>query len=671
MSQSEEAGSKAPPPQRILQPNSTPAEGGRPRWRPCQLNSQEELGNGHNHHHHVQHHYHRHSHQQQPGGNRAPLRRSRRHVPSHTLGGASEGGDAKPGQNARPAGSSNRRGGGDGGHHQTPRQNSPAVPAPPNGPEISPTLDALSPEESSQEVLTPSPQEDLNPSQNELISSSEEVTPVDKQDKGSPHLHCSSSTESSLYAHFEQTEAQPGEREQTEKCKHETDKWEVDECQEKKDEGMESYRKANQKEQMEKQAVVNTGGSKGSKKTSRRSRPIRVDVPPFEEFPHQPPPHFQSQTFSGFPIELIKEPNHLTATSTSESHQEFQTSEGTFSDSSSEACSTTYPTVCPTFYPVTSDREVFDPDQEHSEEQESFKKNHDMSSSEAQISLRVDQRASASVGSRLHHYDEQSGDEASSPDRGREKVWRRDEEQECSKSRKEQCDGEEKLEHGCIENRPQDMQKSVNTSGDVTSLAIKDIRDAIEEVKMKTMRSPYTAAKPEEPLWVRRRDVSPDDESQPQLPSSLSSPQNMTSFQVSAADLVVSQGAESSRTPEHNKADIRPSLPGAEETSEICGPDGTKKVLLSHSSREQLDSAEAQDERQQYRMICHVFESEDVSAFLRRASFHHSDLNIKILFFPHYLLLSSTGSVIAQSIGQSVSVASSGVFAGERDQSGI
>lgn len=47
-----------------------------------------------------------------------------------------------------------------------------------------------------------------------------------------------------------------------------------------------------------------------------------------------------------------------------------------------------------------------------------------------------------------------------------------------------------------------------------------------------------------------------------------------------------------------------------------------RKMIRSHSTQEQLDTSDsqlsnsAQDERQQYRMICHVFESEDVSTFL-------------------------------------------------------
>lgn len=47
-----------------------------------------------------------------------------------------------------------------------------------------------------------------------------------------------------------------------------------------------------------------------------------------------------------------------------------------------------------------------------------------------------------------------------------------------------------------------------------------------------------------------------------------------------------------------------------------------RKMIRSRSAQEQLDTADAQhlnpaqDEQRQYRMICHVFESEDVRTFL-------------------------------------------------------
>ncbi|KAF4082722.1 hypothetical protein AMELA_G00155030 [Ameiurus melas] len=766
----EEAESKATPTRRIRQP----VEGGRPRWRPCQLNSQDEQGNAHHNHH-----YHRQSHQQQPGTNRAPPRRSRRHAPSHAQRGSSESGDAEPqpGQQSRQNGSRYRRSG-DGGHqhrhrHQ-PRQIH-AVPQPLDVPEINPAIDTLSPEESSQELLTPSSQEDLTPSQEEPTPSPQEVPPVEKQDGSSPGLHCSSSTESSLHAHSEQTEDQHREMEQTEECKGETDEWEVEGCSEKREE-RESHKEAEQEEQiqLEKDSMAKVGTSKGSKKISRRSGPIRVDVPPFAEFPRQPlpNPNFQSQPFTeplrGYPMEHKSGPIHLTSASYTavstdlrpECRSGAQSYEETFSHSSSEACSTSFPPVsesCPKFYPVLpteSDRELYHSPQtgwyqEHSDDQQSFEKNHDMSTSEAnpQISLHEEQRPRGSVGSRLHHYNEQSGDEASSPDRGRSKAWRRSVEQECSEIRKEQCEvrpREEKPEHDSVEDPPHAMQESANVSGDVISLAIRDIKEAIEEVKTKTVRSPYTPDKPKEPVWVMRRDVSPVEECQPQpysppSPPQLPSPQNTTCSQVLASDPIVPLGAESSRTHEQQEANISPSLPTAEELKrnlaafptyvDVPGPcdpedliDGIifaasflgstqllsertpskssrmqqaqeamtrvrgaggevlsstevdlfvstqrikvlnadtqetmmdhplrtisyiadignmvvlmarRKMIRSRSTPEQLDTADAQhsnaaqDERQQYRMICHVFESEDAQ-------------------------------LIAQSIGQSFSVA--------------
>lgn len=498
-------------------------------------------------------------------------------------------------------------------------------------------MDTLSPEESSQELLTPSSQEDLTLSQEEPTPSPQEEPHVEEQDGGSPVLHCSSSTESSLHAHFEQIEDQHGEREQAEGG---IDEWEVDGCQEKMKDGTESHRETEQEEQsqVQKDSMINAGSSKGSKKTSRRSGPIRVDVPPFAEFPRQPlpVPNFQSQPFSeplrGYSTEPKSGTIHLTSASCSavntdmrpECQSGAQPYEETFPDSSSEACCTSYPVSesCPKIYPVTpteSDRELYNSQptgwfQEHSEEQQSFDINHDMSSSEAnpQISLHEEQRPQGSVGSRLHHYDKHSGDEAKSPDRGRSKVWRHNVEQECSEIRKEQCevrprlpvsDREEKPEHDSIEDRPHAVQEATNLSGDAISLAIKDIKEAIEEVKTKTVRSPYTPDKPTEPVWVMRRDVSPVEEhtlhSPSQSPPQLPSPQKtvrfqlhhiphldphprlisfridswfyailcQTSSQVLASDPVVPLGAESCRAREHQEADISPSLPTAEEVT--------------------------------------------------------------------------------------------------------
>lgn len=432
-------------------------------------------------------------------------------------------------------------------------------------------METLSPEESSQELQTPSSQEDLTPSQEEPTPSPQEVPLVEQQDGGNPGLHCSSSTESSLHAHSEEIEDQHGAREQTEECRAGIDEWEVEGCEEKREDGSESYKDDKQEEhtQVGKNSIANADNSKGSKKTSRRSGPIRVDVPPFAEFSRQPLtiPNFQPQPFSeplrGYPMELKSGSFHLTSTSCPsvgtdmrpEGRSGAESCEETFPDSCSETCSTPYPSVsesCPKFYPVTpteSDRELYHSPQtewyqEHSEEQQSFV-NHEISPSEAnsQINLNEELRPRGSVGSRLHHYDEHSGDEASSPDKGRSKVWRRSVEQECSELRREQFEGHtnlpmldkaEKPEHDSVEDKPHAVEESADLSDDAISLAIKDIKEAIEEVKTKTVRSPYTPDKPTEPVWVMRRDVSPVEEyklhSPSQSPPQLNSPQSTVRF---------------------------------------------------------------------------------------------------------------------------------------------
>jgi amyloid beta (A4) precursor protein-binding family A protein 1 (X11) len=50
------------------------------------------------------------------------------------------------------------------------------------------------------------------------------------------------------------------------------------------------------------------------------------------------------------------------------------------------------------------------------------------------------------------------------------------------------------------------------------SLAIKDIKEAIEEVKTRTIRSPYTPDEPKEPIWVMRQDISPTRDCDDQRP---------------------------------------------------------------------------------------------------------------------------------------------------------
>ncbi|XP_022536930.2 amyloid-beta A4 precursor protein-binding family A member 1 isoform X2 [Astyanax mexicanus] len=636
----EEAGPRAPPTHRSRQPNGTPLDGGgRPRWRPCQLNSQDGQGNGHHHHHH---HYHQQSHQQQSGQSgtsRGPPRHRRRHVPGQAQRKVSEGGDAEPrqGQQSRPAVSRYRRSG-ERGHHQPRSKQQPreacgdAAPQQPLG--ASETGDVLqageaqSPEESSQELLTPSSQELLTPSSQELLtpSSQEELTPsqeeptpppqeeqvVEEPDEALQGLHCSSSTESSLHTHSEQTEDLQEEKDQkesgeaSEACANEQD---VESGQEKveAEEVIDSCQKADPEHecQEEKLCRATSGGSKDSFRShSRRTGPIRVDVPPFAAIPVKPlaMPHFQPQPFSeslrSYATEPKAGPAHFSPTTCTpistdarpERCPRARSYEEPLSDSSPEPYSDSYSRLnsesYPKLYQMTppeSHRELYlaEDYQERSEEQQGFQTVQDLSILEPkpQISPQEDPRQMISVGSRLHHYDEQSGDEASSPDRGSRRVRKHTQSSNSSFEELQELEKEPfevgqpspvMDENEPLEDRPSaeaqsPVQGFSKISGDAISLAIKDIKEAIEEVKTKTVRSPYTPDKPKEPVWVMRRDVSPAEECHPQLYSPVHPQLPSPQYKAPVSDPVAPLGAESSRTLQSRDADVIPSLPPAEE----------------------------------------------------------------------------------------------------------
>ncbi|XP_041754322.1 amyloid-beta A4 precursor protein-binding family A member 1 isoform X2 [Coregonus clupeaformis] len=151
-----------------------------------------------------------------------------------------------------------------------------------------------------------------------------------------------------------------------------------------------------------------------------------------------------------------------------------------------------------------------------------------------------------SVGSRLHHYDDTTSDgEADSlkesprsqslgpPPRNVQGETQ----SECPSSG-QLSSGELQDEQAGMELRPPaegPSEDSVRGSGNAISLAIRDIREAIEEVKTKTVRSPYTPDQPIEPVWVMRQEVSPtEEENSPQQPpgGNVSSPSRYTPVPV-------------------------------------------------------------------------------------------------------------------------------------------
>lgn len=214
------------------------------------------------------------------------------------------------------------------------------------------------------------------------------------------------------------------------------------------------------------------------------------------------------------------------------------------SDSSPEACSDSYPQLSPD--------SLTDPPPAL-EGPQTYERNQSVTTEEYDPQEDIDQRTS--VGSRLHHYDEQSGDEAESSGRVRAQVRKTSSSTSLSQEAPPQEETSEAaqlspdLQVEVVE-RPdktstpaQDqITEACRATGDAVSLAIKDIKEAIEEVKTKTVRSPYTPDKITEPVWVMRQDVSPVEENPPQLqPQVHSHPQSPCQLSQSSPQYAVSE----------------------------------------------------------------------------------------------------------------------------------
>uniref|UniRef100_I3MJL8 Amyloid beta protein binding family A member 1 n=1 Tax=Ictidomys tridecemlineatus TaxID=43179 RepID=I3MJL8_ICTTR len=189
------------------------------------------------------------------------------------------------------------------------------------------------------------------------------------------------------------------------------------------------------------------------------------------------------------------------------------------------------------------------------------------------------------LGARLHHYDERSDGESDSPEKEAEfapyprmdsyeqeedidqivaEVKQSMSSQSLDKASEDMPEAEQDLERAPTPGggrpdspglqTPAGQQRAASTAGgeagqryskekrDAISLAIKDIKEAIEEVKTRTIRSPYTPDEPKEPIWVMRQDISPTRDCDDQRPVDGDSPSPGSSSPL---------GAESSSTPLH------------------------------------------------------------------------------------------------------------------------
>ncbi|KAM5261476.1 amyloid-beta A4 precursor protein-binding family A member 1 isoform 1-T6 [Hipposideros larvatus] len=190
------------------------------------------------------------------------------------------------------------------------------------------------------------------------------------------------------------------------------------------------------------------------------------------------------------------------------------------------------------------------------------------------------------LGARLHHYDERSDGESDSPEKEAEfapyprmdsyeqeedidqivaEVKQSMSSQSLDKAAEDMPEAEQDLERPSTPGglrpsspglqAPTGQPRAAGTAGggeavqryskekrDAISLAIKDIKEAIEEVKTRTIRSPYTPDEPKEPIWVMRQDISPTRDCDDQRPGDGDSPSPGSSSPL---------GAESSSTPLH------------------------------------------------------------------------------------------------------------------------
>ncbi|XP_038026489.1 amyloid-beta A4 precursor protein-binding family A member 1 isoform X3 [Anas acuta] len=330
------------------------------------------------------------------------------------------------------------------------------------------------------------------------------------------------------------------------------------------------------------------------------------------------------------------------------------------------------------------------------------------------------------LGARLHHYDERSDGESDSPEKEAEfapyprmdsyeqeedidqivaEVKQSMSSQSLDKAAEDMPEAEQSLEQahtlagGGHESNGQLPPGSRLTSGsgetvqryskekrDAISLAIKDIKEAIEEVKTRTIRSPYTPDEPKEPIWVMRQDISPTRDSDDQRPLDGDSRKSLASFPtyvevpgpcdpedlidgiIFAANYLGSTQLLSDKTPSKNvrmmqaqEAVSRIKMAQKLAKSRKKAPEGesqpmtevdlfistqrikvlnadTQETMMDHPLRtisyiadignivvlmarrrmprsNSQDNVEAshpsQDGKRQYKMICHVFESED------------------------------------------------------------
>ncbi|KAF7661635.1 hypothetical protein LDENG_00257040 [Lucifuga dentata] len=118
-----------------------------------------------------------------------------------------------------------------------------------------------------------------------------------------------------------------------------------------------------------------------------------------------------------------------------------------------------------------------------------------------------------SIGCRLHHYNGQSDGE---DDRSPAPKSRGQAPRHSNAEPQARCPSSGPRSSREAQDERAGREEPGKGSGDAITLAIKDIKEAIEEVKTKAVRSPYTPDQPVQPIWVMRQEVSPTEDGHPQ-----------------------------------------------------------------------------------------------------------------------------------------------------------
>ncbi|KAB0368810.1 hypothetical protein FD755_019844 [Muntiacus reevesi] len=268
------------------------------------------------------------------------------------------------------------------------------------------------------------------------------------------------------------------------------------------------------------------------------------------------------------------------------------------------------------------------------------------------------------LGARLHHYDERSDGESDSPEKEAEfapyprmdsyeqeedidqivaEVKQSMSSQSLDKAAEDMPEAEQDLERAPTPGggRPDSpglqapagpqraaggeaVQRYSKEKRDAISLAIKDIKEAIEEVKTRTIRSPYTPDEPKEPIWVMRQDISPTRDCDDQRPVDGDMAQKLAKSRKKApegesqpmteVDLFIS----TQRIKVLNADTQETMMDHPLRTISYIADIGNIVVLMARrrmprsNSQENVEASHpSQDGKRQYKMICHVFESED------------------------------------------------------------